>query len=169
MRALLTALAGTMLTAPGFAATFAIDGTHGKTVQLGYFDPTIEFTAELVSGPASTFNVDFSGWVIPDPRYCSGFPDDPPECIGLQPIFYGDSFDASWDFPEPKEFDIPFFCCGVRGTLTFSATSGGRIVINAPGSAAALPEPATWTTLLGGFGLIGGTLRTRRKTKVLFA
>lgn len=37
-------------------------------------------------------------------------------------------------------------------------------------SAAAVPEPATWTTLLLGFGMIGGSLRyRRRRTAVAFA
>ena len=34
---------------------------------------------------------------------------------------------------------------------------------------AAVPEPATWAMMIGGFGLVGGTLRGRRKVAVRFA
>ncbi len=33
----------------------------------------------------------------------------------------------------------------------------------------AVPEPASWAMMVGGFGLIGGALRYRRKTTVTFA
>ena len=31
------------------------------------------------------------------------------------------------------------------------------------------PEPASWALMLGGFGMIGGAMRVRRKTRVSFA
>ncbi|WP_375290300.1 PEPxxWA-CTERM sorting domain-containing protein [Qipengyuania sp.] len=34
---------------------------------------------------------------------------------------------------------------------------------------AAVPEPATWSMLILGFGVVGGTLRTRRKNTISFA
>jgi len=33
----------------------------------------------------------------------------------------------------------------------------------------AVPEPASWALMLGGFGLVGGALRSRRNTAVIFA
>ena len=38
----------------------------------------------------------------------------------------------------------------------------------APAATAAVPEPASWALMLGGFGLIGGALRSRRKAEVSF-
>ena len=35
--------------------------------------------------------------------------------------------------------------------------------------AGAVPEPASWAMLIGGFGVVGGTLRSRRRTTVAFA
>jgi len=35
-------------------------------------------------------------------------------------------------------------------------------------AAAAAPEPASWAMMLGGFGLVGGAMRSRRKTAVAF-
>jgi len=32
-----------------------------------------------------------------------------------------------------------------------------------------VPEPASWAMMLGGFGLVGGAMRSRRKAAVSFA
>ena len=37
------------------------------------------------------------------------------------------------------------------------------------GSPAPAPEPASWAMMLGGFGLVGGAMRARRKAQVSFA
>lgn len=42
-----------------------------------------------------------------------------------------------------------------------------NLSVTADLTAAGVPEPATWALLLGGFGLAGGALRTRRRTTVL--
>jgi hypothetical protein len=44
-------------------------------------------------------------------------------------------------------------------------------LVNASGTfaAAAVPEPASWALMLGGFGLIGGAMRARRRTPISFA
>ena len=57
------------------------------------------------------------------------------------------------------------------GTPTGFAQQGAGLVtafttIDAVG---AVPEPATWTMLILGFGAIGGTLRTRKRTALLSA
>jgi len=36
-------------------------------------------------------------------------------------------------------------------------------------SAVGVPEPASWTLMLGGFGLVGGAMRSRRKAALTFA
>ena len=46
---------------------------------------------------------------------------------------------------------------GSYGTLTGTAA---RLVV-APAGAAAVPEPASWAVLIGGFGLVGGVVRRR--------
>ena len=51
------------------------------------------------------------------------------------------------------------------GERRFTATFGNGVTIGA-----AVPEPATWAMMLVGFGMMGATLRYRRKsTKVSFA
>jgi hypothetical protein len=46
---------------------------------------------------------------------------------------------------------------------------GGTVLIGSiPGGAGAVPEPASWAMMVGGFGAIGGALRRRRKAAVSF-
>jgi len=40
---------------------------------------------------------------------------------------------------------------------------------SAPAAFAVVPEPASWAMMLGGFGLMGGALRARRRTHVVYA
>ncbi len=42
-------------------------------------------------------------------------------------------------------------------------------VIDPPGFARAVPEPATWAMLIAGFGLVGASLRGRRKAAMAAA
>lgn len=58
--------------------------------------------------------------------------------------------------------------------FTLSSAQGGG---SAPASTdyllgngnGAVPEPASWALMLGGFGLVGGAMRARRKTQIRFA
>jgi hypothetical protein len=52
---------------------------------------------------------------------------------------------------------------GVPGRLIFNVRGG---VVSVPD---AVPEPASWAMMIGGFGLIGGALRRRVRTSVSFA
>jgi len=46
---------------------------------------------------------------------------------------------------------------------------GSNSVYVGPVNAAAAPEPVSWALMVGGFGLVGGAMRSRRKTAVSFA
>jgi len=56
-------------------------------------------------------------------------------------------------------------------TLSFNSTAGSPFSASATlASPPPVPEPTSWALMLGGFGLIGGVLRTtRKKTSVVFA
>lgn len=62
--------------------------------------------------------------------------------------------------------DVPFFAGGTKMTpthITFGTLQDLHAALDhAPLSA--VPEPAAWTMMIGGLGLIGGLLRSRRKT-----
>ncbi|QTD57022.1 PEPxxWA-CTERM sorting domain-containing protein [Parasphingorhabdus cellanae] len=65
--------------------------------------------------------------------------------------------------------DIATFA-GNRLDLNFRASSPGDFV-RVLTVATAVPEPASWAMMIGGFGLVGGAMRRRRKatTKVSYA
>ena len=44
-----------------------------------------------------------------------------------------------------------------------------RYVVSGAAVSGAVPEPASWALMLGGFGAIGGAMRARRRTRVRFA
>ncbi|WP_253717400.1 PEPxxWA-CTERM sorting domain-containing protein [Sphingomonas sp. AP4-R1] len=50
------------------------------------------------------------------------------------------------------------------GTFTFTIDGPGTVSADLP----AAPEPATWAMFIGGFGLIGGAMRRRRRVSVRF-
>ena len=58
------------------------------------------------------------------------------------------------------------FGYAVAGGATYGPNRLGVVTIG--GAVDAVPEPATWAMMIGGFGLIGGAMR-RRSTKVSFA
>lgn len=77
---------------------------------------------------------------------------------------------------------VPLNLVNGINTLTFAYTgvaqgSGdeafgiNNLVVSGTSAAAVVPEPATWAMMIGGFGLIGGAMRRRRKvrTAVRFA
>jgi hypothetical protein len=59
------------------------------------------------------------------------------------------------------------------------SSSGGSLFVNWQGVqtftgakvdiGGAVPEPASWAMMLGGFGLVGGAMRSRRRQAVSFA
>jgi hypothetical protein len=53
---------------------------------------------------------------------------------------------------------------------TFSPGSSSYVTVTTSPVAAAVPEPATWALMIGGFGAIGGAVRyRRRRTSVTYA
>jgi len=54
--------------------------------------------------------------------------------------------------------------------LTITSVMGGDAALSGNLSfAAAVPEPTAWAMMIGGFGLVGFSLRRRTNTKVAFA
>jgi hypothetical protein len=64
----------------------------------------------------------------------------------------------------------PFQIAAGTYTLTVSGVSfGNKATFAGNFNVAAVPEPATWAMMIGGFGMVGGAMRRRRvSTKVSF-
>lgn len=54
------------------------------------------------------------------------------------------------------------------GTFNLSSITSGAAQIRISAVTAAVPEPATWAMMIGGFGIVGASMR-RRKVAVRFA
>ena len=63
------------------------------------------------------------------------------------------------------------FDAGVAGLDAFTLNldrSSGAVLYSTGDPTPGVPEPASWAMMLGGFGLVGGALRSRRKAAVSF-
>ncbi len=63
-----------------------------------------------------------------------------------------------------------FVTTDTRYRLNAGGLSTGFVTASATAATAAVPEPATWAMMIGGFGAVGGAMRyRRRKVSVSFA
>jgi len=140
-------------------------------IQLGYPGLT------LTSFTPTSIGMDFAAYVDP----VTGAPifhdlDQGLGIVGYQGAMFGDSFlaitfDAVAYTPggQPLSSVADQYNALDNGAPYAGYPTAGywtaRILIIDPG----VPEPASWAMMLGGFGLVGGVMRSRRKTAVTFA
>ncbi|GAO39145.1 hypothetical protein SCH01S_28_00030 [Sphingomonas changbaiensis NBRC 104936] len=79
-----------------------------------------------------------------------------------QSLFSANAYVTGFSFGAGSGFGSNFV--GYVDNVRLSTLSGDTTIINFE----AVPEPATWAMMIGGFGLIGATAR-RRRGKVVFA
>ena len=79
----------------------------------------------------------------------------------------GTNTNLDWQFVTQRFVAGPGTSTLLSFTNVPNGTSGG-IFLDAV-SVTAVPEPAAWAMMIGGFGLIGGAMRRRRRTSVAFA
>jgi len=95
--------------------------------------------------------------------------------------FFNDNYSANGVVENSARLNFPFVMGGsfdpnandtYKVTLSVTGLNGGTqsfsSLAQVGSGAAAVPEPASWALMLGGFGLVGGAMR-RRKTQVRFA
>ena len=84
---------------------------------------------------------------------------------------------TDWGSAAPSDADISLVATGIFAMSVSDAVNGGGISSNMYWAAfndittngSPAPEPASWAMMLGGFGLVGGAMRGRRKAAVTFA
>jgi hypothetical protein len=84
-------------------------------------------------------------------------------------IINGQTYGFNQLFPRDGFFgvvsDTPFTTVELR-TTGFRGTDGfGVDNVTFSATAAAVPEPATWAMMIGGFGIVGGAMRSARRRK----
>ncbi|MBU3077103.1 PEPxxWA-CTERM sorting domain-containing protein [Sphingomonas sp. XMGL2] len=62
--------------------------------------------------------------------------------------------------------DLQGFLYSIVGPFNYFSTRNVELTMTATPLAAAVPEPATWLTMLAGFGLVGAGLRGRRRAAI---
>jgi len=86
---------------------------------------------------------------------------------------------AGWNGTNPSNGDISLLNTGNFAFSVSGAVSGAGFIgssywaafndITTSSASSPAPEPASWAMMLGGFGLVGGAMRSRRKAGVSFA
>lgn len=122
---------------------------------------TLAQTFDTIAG--RRYNVSFDLWANPDggllPRIAFAN-------VGAGDLTFASNGGGSSGAPNWVRQNFSFIASGASTTLSFradAATSGnafGPALDNV--SVSAVPEPATWAMLVGGFGLVGGAMRRRR-------
>jgi hypothetical protein len=160
-------IAGTTYIQPGISGTFSFLSTAPIVVSGPGLITTVYATgSNLLSGTFSSSSLIASRLGTSGATFASGV-------IGTTISFTSDflSFDALslLDRSTSLTAIAPGSFPGTNGALrTFRAVSGGQFSADPSPTAlaaAAVPEPATWTMLLAGFGLVGFSMR-RRKNEV---
>jgi len=162
----------------GAPTVSAVDPTQ-QTLYLYEPDPNWdpwqpqEFTFSHAAGSTGTVSFDwtFDGSIDP---CCSGlnFYVNDVLVANLAGGYWGDIY--KWD----ANVVSGTFSIGVNAgdVLSFGAFSADgccnaslSTITNFNAPAGAVPEPASWAMMVGGFGLVGGALRNRRKVAIRFA
>jgi len=165
----LTAMATVCLVAaPAAALTLTPDTGWSDDLLVFPSGPTvgspIDFTVDVASSfkltdccvAGDTYRLFSSGSLLATSSYYGGAP---------LPQYSGNSFyEAFWESPAYSKID---YLIG-PGTYSFIVVGDGAAGVPASLGlrvdtvvTAAVPEPSTWAMMIGGFGLIGGTLRRR--------
>ena len=84
-------------------------------------------------------------------------------CSAVNPntVLLGSVNNSSADNSINLGYRIGSLAAGASATLTYSYSVGSNISVVGPPTGA-VPEPATWAMMIGGFGLVGAGMRRRR-------
>jgi hypothetical protein len=126
------------MTAPGVSRTFGVNHGAFRNSNINFFATATQLSFDFSS--AGFFYFDSGG-----PEFYYGF-------VGNISPFGGPS-----NSEQVRIYDPAF------GPPEFSVARSGLLVIASTAALGAVPEPASWALMLGGFGLTGGALRGSRR------
>ena len=90
--------------------------------------------------------------------------------IVISPLAKGNAYNSTVSLNHSSDLLTMQEIFGVTGThLGDAANATDLSDLFKPNAIASVPEPASWALMLGGFGLVGGTLRRRTRTNTRFA
>jgi hypothetical protein len=178
VKGVLVALAA-LIAVPANAVDFSFNNKSGVSfdfASMGYMG-TLNWTN--LSNSGVDYTVSIAGTMNGDGRYGCDNPTSPPIWCFPKPLT---TLTASFTNQKNVEHSMPFVIggtmAGTYGTITFALNGPGTVHIRdfgVEGSGLLLlsnpihaPEPATWAMMIGGFGMVGGMMRSaRRKRKVV--
>lgn len=126
------------------------------------------FTIDDTTGDVLSFNISSQNGLLPAQTYSTG------------DVTFRDFFASNqYLFVNPQltqYLALNFVNPLAAGTDALSTTSyecsncgAVRWVVSGAAVSGAVPEPASWAMMVGGFGVVGGAMRSRRKVAVRFA
>jgi len=124
------------------AALYSVSGLDAALV-LTFDKPITSFGADFLSGAGGLFRIDVLGSTL--------------DASVDNPSFFGFVSDTEFSSIRLRARE------GSGHYLVMDNVSTGAAAISAA------PEPISWAMMVGGFGVIGGALRGRRRTKAAFA
>lgn len=174
--------AGMQLDGAAFVTTYRFDTTIGAAdftgehsdVQggswLGWATPvlaaSITINGHTISAPGSWFGEIYARFVDPVQFYVESSAASNHILFNyLEPGALG----VGWATPDFADFDgdisdVPGYGGYYNGDASVSLIQQ-HLTISSEG---AVPEPASWALMVGGFGLVGGAMRSRRRVSVSF-
>jgi hypothetical protein len=134
----------------------AVDGDYFGFVQMtGYVQQTFTATA------TGNFTLN---WFDAGRDFHGGYDGDQTYDVLINGVSIYSGGTTSGQAFTQRSSDVFHLSAGQSYTLTFKghSASDNTSFIDAISAEAAVPEPASWAMMLGGFGLVGGALRRRR-------
>ena len=133
--------------------SWGYDDLQGFTIQAGSYSASYSKVWESSDG----FQTDASGNVTYTGFYGTSYSSNNSDNFG--------SWTGDYVYGNGTFFDSQ----GRENSISTELNEPSRWTVSPAGADGAVPEPASWAMMLGGFGLVGGAMRSRRKATVSFA
>ena len=134
---------------------------------------TGDFTLDKGTGDLLSFDILAADGDLPAYEYVTGYSTIRDKFVSNQYLFFSSSFTryVTFAFASPLGLGSNALVVDPFGLSSFECDNclNVRFVTSGVAIGNAVPEPASWAMMLGGFGAIGGAMRARRRTRVRFA